>query len=57
MLEVRVINKVALTKEREVAICLVLTPANRSDEAAVSVIWMMPVKIQIISSGFIEAQL
>src|SRR3989339_1173636 len=31
MLEVLVINKVALTKEREVAICLVRSPASRRD--------------------------
>jgi 8-amino-7-oxononanoate synthase len=46
-------SKVALTKESEVAICLVLTPATLKAEAAVSVKWIMPVKTQTKMIGFI----
>ena len=51
--EVLVMSNVALTNEREVAICLVLTPAILKAEAAVSVKWIMPVKIQTNKIGLI----
>ena len=53
MFERRAISNVALTKDKEVAICRVLIPASLKQEADVSAKCMIAVKKHITISGVI----
>jgi len=54
ILDILETNREALTKDNEVATCLVLIPAKRKQEADASAKWIRAVKMQTTIRGFIK---
>jgi len=53
MFDILATKKAVFTKARDVAICFVLTPARRIEEARVSKKCIVPVRIQTNTNAFI----